>query len=295
MLSNENRSKLSMILAMFIFGTIGIFRKYIPWPSMALACVRGCVGAAFLVILFALRHQKISGLNTVDKTSLREIIFLILSGTFVGFNWILLFDSYNYTTVATATLCYYMAPVFVVIASPFLLKKKVSIKSWVCVAIAFVGMILISGVLDTGFDAESEGKGVILGLGAALLYACVIILNKKIKSVEPLTRTILQLGIAGIVLVPFSLVKGEFANLDYSLVTLVFVALVCILHTGIAYVLYFGTLSKLNTQTIALFSYIDPIVAVVLSVMLLREPMKPTMLIGAILILGAMAYDELKH
>ena len=93
-----------LVLSMLIFGTIGLFRRYIPLPSGLLAMARGLIGTLFLVLAMALRRQRPSG-----AAIRKNLPLLILSGAMIGFNWILLFEAYNHTTVALATLCYYMA------------------------------------------------------------------------------------------------------------------------------------------------------------------------------------------
>lgn len=283
-----DKSKLSLFLSMFIFGTIGIFRKYVPLSSGLLAISRGYIGALFLILLIFLKKDKIS-----FKAIKNSLFLLCLSGIFIGINWILLFESYQYTSVATATLCYYMAPVFVIIASPFLFKEKLSLKKGVCVVLAIIGMVLVSGIVETGFSGIGELKGILLGLGAALFYASVIVLNKKIKNVPIYDKTTVQLIAAATILVPYSIFVENNASIKITPIIILMLLIIGVCHTGFAYALYFGSIEKLNTQTVALFSYIDPIVAIILSALLLKEPMSIYGIIGAILILGSTLITEL--
>ena len=283
-----DKSKLSLFLSMFIFGTIGIFRKYVPLSSGLLAISRGYIGALFLILLIFLKKDKIS-----FKAIKSNLFLLCLSGIFIGINWILLFESYQYTSVATATLCYYMAPVFVIIASPFLFKEKLSLKKGVCVVLAIIGMVLVSGIVETGFSGIGELKGILLGLGAALFYASVIVLNKKIKNVPIYDKTTVQLIAAATILVPYSIFVENNAGIKITPIIILMLLIIGVCHTGFAYALYFGSIEKLNTQTVALFSYIDPIVAIILSALLLKEPMSIYGIIGAILILGSTLITEL--
>ena len=220
---------------------------------------------------------------------------LALSGAFIGINWILLFESYHYTTVATATLCYYMQPIFVILASPILLKEKLTPKKVICVLVALVGMVFVSGVLQTGIPALSEAKGILYGLGAALFYATVVLMNKKITNISAYDKTIMQLGMGAIVLSPYVMLTQNFATATLSMTPslwalLLFVGLV---HTGVAYALYFDSMKDLKAQTIAIFSYIDPIVAIILSALLLKENMGLYGVIGAVLVLGSTFISEL--
>jgi len=286
---NNNRDKLMMIAAMTIFGTIGIFRKYIPLPSSLLALARGIIGTAFLLLLvLVIKRDKLS-----TEAIRRNLVFLVISGALIGFNWILLFEAYQYTTVATATLCYYMAPVIVVLVSPFLFKERLTPLKAVCVAVALAGMVFVSGIPQSGFAGMSELKGILLGLGAATFYAIVVILNQYIKDISAYDKTIMQLGTAAVALLPYTLLTENFADITFTPVSIIMLIFVGIVHTGIAYTLYFGSMSGLKAQTIALFSYIDPVVAIILSALILQENIGFWGVIGAVMVLGSTMVSEL--
>ena len=280
-------SKLEYIISMAIFGTIGIFVRYIPLPSSLIACVRGFAGALFLLCVLALKKRGFSFMRIKNYAPI-----LVLSGIFIGVNWILLFEAYRYTTVATATLCYYMAPVFVLMLSPLVLKEKLSVKNAVCVAVALMGMVLVSGVLQTGVGVSSEFKGILLGLGAAACYACVMLLNQKLKSLDAFDKTVAQLGCAAIAVLPYVLITVDFPALSAEPRQIALLAAVCIIHTGTAYTMYFGSMKNIKAQTVAILSYIDPIVAVILSALVLNESMDAFGIAGAVLILGAAIVNE---
>ena len=203
-MEKETNAKVSLILAMVIFGTIGIFRKYIPLPSGIVACARGILGVAFLLVFIKIKKIK------MDREAIKKHLWILLvSGGFIGLNWVLLFESYRYTSVAVATLCYYMAPIFVMIVSPFLLKEKLTVKKVLCVIVALIGMVFVSGVLDGGISDVSEMKGILFGLGAAALYATVIMMNQKLREVPTYDKTIMQLGAAAVVLIPYILFEED--------------------------------------------------------------------------------------
>lgn len=285
--AKDNQAKLQLLTAMVIFGTIGIFRRYIPLPSGMVAMTRGFVGTLFLLLVIKIRGGRI------DIQAIKRNLFaLAVSGAMIGFNWILLFEAYQYTTVATATLCYYMAPIIVTFASAVLFRERLTTKKTICALAALSGMILVSGVLDAEFSGMAEVKGILLGLGAAVLYAAVILMNKTLKSVEAFDKTLVQLGSAAMVLVPYVLLAEDMGSVELTPLMVVMLAVVGIVHTGVAYVLYFGAMGNLKAQTIALFSYIDPILAVVLSAVLLREAIGVTGVAGAVLVLGATMVSE---
>lgn len=290
---NVRKNKLCLISSMLIFSTIGIFRKHIPLSSGILAAARGFIGTLFLIILFLLKGEKPHP-NAIKK----HLFLLLLSGCFIGFNWILLFESYRYTTVATSTLCYYMAPIFVMIVSPFFEKEKITLKKALCILTALTGMIFVSGILEPkNWQAGTSGipalKGILFGLGAAALYASVILLNKKIQGVGAYEKTILQLGSAAITILPYVLFTESFQNIEVTWSVVLLLVLVGVIHTGIAYALYFHSMSGLKAQTIALYSYIDPIFAIILSALLLKEEMSCLAILGAVLILGAAMISEI--
>ena len=286
---NNNRDKMMMIAAMTIFGTIGIFRRYIPLPSSTLALARGVIGTLFLLTLVLfVKKQRLDG-----GAIRRNLAFLVISGALIGFNWILLFEAYQYTTVAVATLCYYMAPVIVVMVSPFLFKEKLTPLKAACVAVALAGMVFVSGIPQSGFGGISELKGILLGLGAALLYATVVVLNQYIRDIPAYDKTIMQLGMAAVAILPYTLLTENFADISFTPIAILMLLFVGIVHTGIAYTLYFGSMSGLKAQTIALFSYIDPVVAIILSAVILQENIGLWGVIGAVMVLGSTMVSEL--
>ena len=279
---------LMFIGSMLIFGTIGIFRRLIPLPSAFIALVRGLLGGFFL-----LTFVKLKGKSTGEKLSPRQFIGLAVTGAVMGFNWILLFEAYNHTIVAAATLCYYMQPTIVLLLSPFLFGEKLTARKTACAVIAVIGMVLVSGVTESGGMQSGDPKGIVLGLGAALFYAFVVIMNKKLGGIEAYQKTIIQLISAGAVMIPYLLLTGGFGSLTFSGLTIALLIVVGIVHTGFAYALYFGSMDGLKAQTIAILSYIDPVSALLFSVVLLREPLSPAGLAGAVMIIGSAIVSEL--
>ena len=278
-----------LTLSMIIFGTIGIFRRYIPLPSSLVAMTRGLTGMLFLLLVMVLRKR---GMNRAAVR--RKLGMLFLSGAAIGVNWILLFEAYNYTSVATATLCYYLAPMFVILASPLVVGERLTAKKLICVLAALMGMVFVSGVLEAG-GGSSDLKGVLLGLGAAVLYASVVLMNKQLGDVPAWDRTIVQLGSSAAVLLPYVLLTEDVGALSFTPATLALLMVVGIVHTGMAYAMYFGSLMQLKAQTAAILSYIDPVVAVLLSALLLKEHMSLLSGLGAVLVLGAAIVSELPN
>ncbi len=284
------RELMMLVASMVIFGTIGIARRSIDLPSEVLAAARGILGGTFLCL-----YLKVRGLRFQwESITKRNMLMLLLTGAMIGVNWILLFEAYNYTSVAVATLCYYMQPVIVLLVSPVVLKEKLTAWKVCCILTAIVGMILVSGVTGNGSTANGSPKGVVLGLGAAALYASVVILNKKIQGVPIYEKTIIQLYAASVLMLPYLYLHGTLHAYPLAVSGAVMVLVTGIVHTGIAYAIYFGAVEKLPAQTSALFSYIDPVTAVLLSALLLREPVGIAGWIGTVLIIGSAILSELR-
>ncbi len=279
------RSRLMLLSSMLIYGTVGIFRHFLPVPSGVLAFLRGVIGAAVLCAVLLIRRQK------TDCRAFRKAwLPLCISGAMIGFNWILLFEAYRYTTVAVATLCYYMQPVFVMLLSPLVLKERLTVRKSICVVVSLLGIVLITVVGKA--DGVSGWKGILLGLGAAALYAGVVLINKKMPPLSAYEKTVCQLSAAAVVVLPYTLMTGEWSEVTVTPVSVILLLTIGILHTGIAYALFFGSMERLPAQTVALYSYVDPVTAVVLSALLLKEPLGWTGAVGAVLILGATLIGE---
>ena len=274
-----------IILSMLIFGTIGIFRRWIPFPSGVVALARSVIGLVYLLAVRALRREPI------DRAAVRKNLWrLLLPGAMLGINWICLFEAYNYTSVAAATMCYYMAPVFIILLSPLVFGERITVRKGACAAVAVFGMVLVSDVLTSGLHGA---KGLAFGLVAAALYTAIVIINRTLEGISGEDRTIVQFAVSALVMLPYVLLTEDVAALRLTPAVLLLLLVVGVVHTGIAYVLYFGSIGGVSAQTAALLSYIDPVVAVLLSLLLLKEPMSVPAMIGAVLVIGAMILSEI--
>ncbi|WP_051532718.1 DMT family transporter [Fusobacterium perfoetens] len=278
-------AKLKNILAMLIFGTIGVFVKNIELSSSEIALTRGIIGGSILLIFIFLTKEKISIISI--KNNLKILCF---SGFAVGINWIFLFQSYRYTTISNATLSYYFAPIFVTIFSPIILKEKLNFFKVICIFMALIGMGFIVGV--DGITNKRDFIGIIYGLLAAGFYASVILSNKFLKDIRGIEITVVQLFVSALTLLPYVLAVEGNNILKVSSSSIPYILILGIIHTGIAYLLYFSSIQKLKAQTVAVLSYIDPVFAVIISGFLLKEPLGFSKIIGGILILGSNFMNE---
>ena len=281
-------ARLMLVVSMIVFGTIGLFVRQIPVTSGDMALYRAVMAAMLLGCYFLVTGQKIN-LKDIRK----ELPLLLISGMAMGINWIFLFESYKYTTVSVATLSYYFAPVLVTLVCPILFREKMGIKQWICFIMSTIGIVLITGIGDLS-KGNSHVIGICFGLGAAVFYAVVILLNKYIKGVAGIHRTFLQFISAIVILLPYVLCTGGIALRGMDGMGWVCLLVVGLFHTGITYCLYFSSLKELPGQEAAILSYIDPLVAVLVSVFILGEQMTGVQIIGGILILGFTLWNEIK-
>lgn len=278
--------RLMLIASMVIFGTLGPFVRNIPVASGELALYRAVLAALLIGAFLLLTRQKIP-----FAAIRREVPLLLISGMAMGINWILLFEAYKYTTVSVATLSYYFAPVIVTVVCPILFKEKLTGRQILCFVMSTLGLVLITGIGEVG---GGRGMiGILFGLGAAVFYAAVILLNKFIRNVEGIHRTFLQFLAAIVILLPYVLMTGGVTLGGMNAVGWANLLIVGLVHTGLTYCMYFSSLKELPGQKAAILSYIDPLVAVLISVTVLGETMTAQQAIGGVLILGFTLWNEI--
>ena len=278
--------RLSIALSMAIFGTIGAFTRAISVSSGELALYRAVMACLLIGGYFLIRGEKLP-----VKELGRDLPLLLLSGAAMGVNWILLFQAFRYTTISAATLSYYFAPVIVIAACPVLFREKLTGRQVVCFVMSTAGIVLITGTATLG--GGTDLIGILYGLGAAVLYAAVVLVNKFIRKVTGLHRTFLQMVAAAVTLAPYVALTGgiNLGGLDGR--GWICLLVVGVVHTGISYCLYFSSLQELPGQKAAILSYIDPLVAVAVSVAVLGEPLTARQALGGALILGFTLWNEL--
>ena len=283
----KNKARLMLIISMLIFGTLALFVKKINVSSGELALYRAILAAVVIFIYLLITKQKIN-LKNIKK----ELIVILISGMAMGFNWIFLFEAYKYTTVSIATLSYYFAPIIVTLVCPIVFKEKLTTKQIICFIASTLGIVLITDLGHLGNN--NHILGILLGLTAAVLYATVIILNKYIKSIGGIHRTYIQFLAAIIVIIPYVFFTSGINIGSLNSDGWVNLLIVGIVHTGITYCLYFTSLKELPGQNAAILSYIDPVVAILISVFVLSETMSLVQIIGGILIITFTLINELK-
>ena len=278
--------RLLLITSMAIFGTLGLFVRNIPVSSGELALYRAALATVLIAGFLIITKQRIP-FSKIRK----EVPLLLVSGVAMGINWILLFEAYKYTTVSVATLSYYFAPVIVTVVCPLLFKEKLTGKQILCFIMSTLGLVMITGIGRAG--GGRDFVGILFGLGAAVFYSTVVLLNKFIKNVDGIHRTFLQFLAAVVVLIPYVMMTSGVTLGKLNGIGWVNLLIVGIVHTGVTYCMYFSSLKELPGQKAAILSYIDPLGAVLISVAVLGEPMTLWQAIGGLLILGFTLWNEI--
>lgn len=273
------------IIAVVMYGTIGMFLRYVSLPSELVAMCRGSIGSVFILLYLKSRGQGL------DWEAIRANRFwLILSGISLGMNWIFLFAAYINTTVAVASLCNYMAPIIIVIIAPIILHESLNLKKIPCVIAAFAGIVLVSGVWKGELGRIS---GVFMGLAAAFFFVIMVICNRKIQGISAYVRVVVQLAVSALTILPYVIIHNWGKPMHVDVRSILIILMLAILHTGVAYCLYFSGMATLPVQTLAVLGYLEPVVSVLCSAFFLHEAMGIAGWIGAVLILGAAVISEI--
>ncbi len=281
---NLAAERIKYILAVVLYGTIGLFLRFAGIPSEIAAMCRGILGSLFIFLYLKLRGRRI------DREAVRaNRKWLLIGGVSLGLNWIFLFAAYVQTTVAIASLCNYMAPLIVILIAPAVLGERADWRKLLCAAAAFAGIVFVSGVWNGSVGSPS---GVIMGLLAAVCFVVIVISNRKLHGISALDKSVVQLALSAVTILPYVLVRNLGTPLSSDIRTVLIVLMLGVVHTGFAYCLYFSGMASLPVQTVAILGYLEPVVSVLCSAFFLKESMGAAGWIGAVLIIGAAVVSE---
>ena len=278
----KNKSFIKYIVAHLFFGANGVVASYINLNSYEIVFLRTLLGSALLIALFFLSREKIS-----FHKNKKDLMFIGVSGVAMGLSWMFLYEAYSQIGVSIASLCYYCGPVIVMILSPFVFKEKLTKSAVLSFVLVVIGIILVNG----GSVEELNHWGVICGFAAAIMYSFMVIFNKKSKNIVGMENSMIQLVISFITVGIFMGFKQGFAmQIDAS--SILPILILGLLNTGFGCYLYFSSIGKLPVQTVAVFGYLEPVSAVIFSVIILNESISIYQLIGAVLIIGGAITGE---
>ncbi len=285
-MADSGKHRLMFILTMMAFGTVSLFVRRVGLPPAEVSFWRAVI-ALVAIGLFMGATGRFRALLTLKPWLWR----FLLSGFVMAANWILLFEAIRHTSIALATLAYYLAPTLILLASAWLLRERVTRGQALCFALSTLGLVLMLGVSG---GSRGDLRGILLALGSAVLYAAVVMMNRTAGDADGVARTFVQFCAAALALLPYlAFGRGfEAARLDAGAALSLLV--LGLFHTGVCYCLYFIALPHLKGQQVAIFSYLDPLVAVLLSVLLLGEPVGSLQLLGGgLMVLGALLNETL--
>lgn len=288
----KEKVKISLIYA--TFGTIGIVTHFIPLSSPAIVFYRAILGALFIIASTYIKGHFVD-INSII-TNFKVLIF---TGFFMGLNWVLQFEAFKVSSVAIGTVCYNTMPIFLVIIASIVFKEKITIKSVICIFVAMIGIVLVSNVIYTGINSN-EVLGCAYGILGAIFYALILISNRYLSSIETKDKIIFQFIFSAFIMFIYvlfilkgSLVFDSSIDTKKAIIGIICIILLGLFHTGFCYVHYFDTVSRLKAETVAILTYIDPVVALLLSAFVLNERMTILQWFGAVLILASTLANEL--
>ena len=286
-LINSGNAKVMMIIAMSLFGTLGVFTYFIDLPASIIVVGRGLIGSAFLMLMIYLGGSRLS------KDDIYGNMFtLICSGVCLGLNWLFLFEAYKSIEISVATVLNYMTPALVILISPLVFKTKLTFTKLGCALLALLGLVLVTGIIEDGIE-NINSYGILCGVMAAVFYTGLVVFNKKLKSIGSYDRTFVQLLIAGIVIAVYCLFTVDFGTLVIDTTSIILVVIIAVFQTAIAFTLYFGSLAHLDATDAVMYGYIEPVLSLILSVVILHEDLGLIGWTGATLILGSTFLSEI--
>ena len=282
-----NRSKylILFVASMVIFGTNGLIVANISLGSAEIVLMRTFLGSLFLLAIVLVKRS----FSFADLKA--DLVPATMGGAALGLNWVLLFSAYRSAGVGLSTLTYYCGPIIVLALSPVLFREKLTWNKLLAIAAVAVGMFCITGDIEPGSDVQT---GILFGGGAALLYASLIVANKRVKRLSGLNCAMYELIVAFFVVLIYLLASNVKLPVIPAAEDIVWVLAIGLVNTGLAYYLYFSSLQKLPGQTVALVCYIDPLTALLVSGAFLGEKLLGVQIAGAVLILGGACLGELK-
>lgn len=270
---------LMFVAAMLIFGSNGVFASMLEMSGAQLVLLRTLIGGAVLLIIILISRSR-----TPKEVLLREKWRLLFVGVCLGANWALLFEAYNLMNVSLATLTYYTAPVLVLVLAPLVLKERQNGLAYLGMAVVIVGMLLVVGT-DFG-EGGVSATGLIVGLGSAVFYAMLMLVNKQITGVSGLNLTFIEIVIAAVILLPYVFATSGGVPLPTDARGIFALLFLCTVNTGFACWLYFSSMNRLPAKAVALMGYFDPVSALIFSAVFLDERLSGVQLAGAVLVLA---------
>ena len=276
-MSEEKERKKALIelhLSIFIVGFSGLFGKLIELPATHLIFYRCVISALFLYF-----YLKKSGLFPQNRIlPERELKTIALTGVVLAAHWVTFFHSIIVSNVAIGVLTFSTFPLIIVFAEPFIKKAKLKISHLALFAISFAGVFL----LNYSDENKIHQEGIIVGLISALLFSAYVLLNKKLVAKTPATKlTFYQTSVSSVILLPWILSQP----LMPSGSDLFYLLILAVVITGIAQILFVGSMKKLSAFTASISLTLESVYSIIFAFILLGEKPGPMILAGGLLIM----------
>lgn len=283
---NVKKSYIKYFASLLIFSMNGIVANFIHLSSHEIVMMRTLIGSLLLIVIFLLKGQKL----TIFQEK-KAGFYLLLSGIAMGAGSIFVFEAYRQIGVSVSTLLYYCGPVFVMILAPILFREKLTMTKAVGFLLVILGMIVIN------LQAMNHGNnltGTLLGVMSAVMFAIMVICSKKSQRITGLENSMWQLIFCFLTAFLFVGFKQGFI-IQIEPTNILPILVLGVINTGVGCYFYFSSIKDLPVQTVSICGYLEPLCAVVFSMIFLHESMTLTQIFGAVLIIGGIAFGELFH
>lgn len=280
----KKRAFIFIILAGLLWGTSGIFVHYLApfgFSSLHMAFFRTSVSTVVMFVYILARDKNLF------KVSIREFLLFAISGICLFGTGSCYFISMQATSVSTAVVLMYTAPVIVMIYSVMFLGEKLTILKGVSVLCMLAGCCLVSGIIG-GFKVDVFG--IAMGLLSGICYSAYNIFTKiqMRRGSNPLSATFYCFLCAALVaFVTCSPQSIPACVAKCPSVTLPLIISIAFATCVMPYFLYTLSLRALPVGTAAALGIVEPMAATVYSVVLFNEHLSIYSVCGIVLILGA--------
>lgn len=279
----KERPFFKYLAGLLLFGSNGVVASFIDLSSYEIVLLRSVLGAALLVCLFF-----ITGYRFTAFRHTKDLMYIVVSGVAMAADWLLLFEAYARIGVSMGMLINYTGPAIVIALSPIFLKERTTFAKVIALVAALLGAILISG--QAAVAGMNVGGLICAGL-SAVAYAVMVLLNKMAREITGIENAAVQILCTAVVVAAFVGCKqGFFMKISGN--DWFPILLLGLVNTGVGCYFFFSSLSSLSAQTVAICGYLEPLFAVLLSVMILHETMTPLQISGAVLIIGGAVFGE---
>ncbi len=280
-----NGAYAAYVISLILFGLNGVVASYISLPSDEIVFLRTLTGSVVLLAVFLALREKFT-----FRQYRRDFFFVAASGVAMGASWIFLYEAYQLIGVSISSLAYYCGPVIVLLFAPVLFREKLTWAGIVSFVVVLSGTFFVNGdILLTG----DNGWGLFCGAMSAVMHAAMVICTKKAVRIGGLENATWQLIFSFLAVAVFMVCAGKPLTFEIAAEDWLPILILGVFSTGICCYLYFSSIVRLPIQTVSICGYLEPLSAVVFSVLLLGEVMLPLQIFGAVLILVGAVFGEM--